>query len=62
VGNMLATDYISGAKGLSGVVIARNLATSAEFEGVLTAASAELAAPAAQCKVPFYLAFGRRHG
>ena len=60
VGKMLATDYISGAKGLSGVVIARNLATSAEFEGVLTAANAELAVPAAQCAVPFYLAFGRR--
>jgi ubiquinone/menaquinone biosynthesis C-methylase UbiE len=62
VGKMLATDYISGAKGLSGVVIARNLATSAEFEGVLTAATAELAAPEAQCTVPFYLAFGRRRG
>jgi ubiquinone/menaquinone biosynthesis C-methylase UbiE len=60
VGKMLATDYISGAKGLSGVVIARSLATSAEFEGVLTAASAELADPSAQCTVPFYLAFGRR--
>jgi ubiquinone/menaquinone biosynthesis C-methylase UbiE len=62
VGKMLATDYISGAKGLSGVVIGRNLATSAEFEGVLTAANAELASPAAQCTVPFYLAFGRRRG
>jgi SAM-dependent methyltransferase len=60
VGKMLATDYISGAKGLSGVVISRNLASAQEFERVLAGASAELAAPQAACTVPFYIAFGRR--
>jgi hypothetical protein len=59
---MLATDYISGAKGLGGVVIARDLVTAEEFEGVLAAAGNELASPEAQCTVPFYLAFGRRRG
>jgi hypothetical protein len=62
VGKMLATDYISGAKGLGGVVVARDLATAEEFEGVLAAAGNELASPEAQCTVPFYLAFGRRRG
>jgi ubiquinone/menaquinone biosynthesis C-methylase UbiE len=60
VGKMLATDYISGAKGLSGVVVGRNLATAQEFDSVLAEAGAELASPSAQCQVPFYLAYGQR--
>jgi SAM-dependent methyltransferase len=60
VGKMLATDYISGAKGLSGVVVGRYLATAQEFDSVLAEARAELASPSAQCQVPFYLAYGQR--
>ena len=60
VGKMLAADYISGAKGLGGVVVSRGLATNDEFERVLAAAGAELASPQARCVVPFYVAFGQR--
>ncbi|HLY31679.1 MAG TPA: methyltransferase domain-containing protein [Ktedonobacterales bacterium] len=60
VGKMLAADYISGAKGLGGVVVSRGLATADEFERVLAAASAEFASPQARCVVPFYVAYGQR--
>ncbi len=60
VGKMLAADYISGAKGLGGVVVSRGLASADEFEQTLAAAGAEFASPQARCVVPFYVAVSQR--
>ncbi len=59
---MLARDFVSVQKGLSGPLVALGITTDAEFAQTLAAAQADLDSPQYRCASPWYIAFGQRPG
>ncbi|HEX9068719.1 MAG TPA: class I SAM-dependent methyltransferase [Ktedonobacterales bacterium] len=60
VGRMLALDWITVLRGLSGMTIAQGITSEADFDQTLEAARLELESPSLRCIMPLYIAFGQR--
>jgi hypothetical protein len=62
IGTMMATDLLSGAAGLGGLVVQMGLATDEQFAQTMAGLREELSSPDNRAVFPFYIAFGQRAG
>jgi ubiquinone/menaquinone biosynthesis C-methylase UbiE len=60
IGNLLATDLLSGIGAFGGLLVQTGVMTAEQFEQMHAALRAEFAAPENRAVGPFYIAFGRR--
>jgi ubiquinone/menaquinone biosynthesis C-methylase UbiE len=60
LGRLMASDYITGAKGIGGAVTARNLASVDEFNLAYEQAVADFGTTRYHGIAPFYVAFGQK--
>jgi ubiquinone/menaquinone biosynthesis C-methylase UbiE len=60
LGNLMANDYLTGARGIGGAVVASGMATSEEFEKIYEQAKRDFATTQYHGIAPFYIACGQR--
>lgn len=60
IGNLLATDLLSGIGAFGGLLVQMGVMTTEQFEQMHAALRAEFAAPVNRAVGPFYIAYGRR--
>lgn len=60
IGRMVAHDYLSGAKGFGGLLVAQHVASQSDVDHILSDAEHEFASPNGRCIAPIYIAYGQR--
>jgi ubiquinone/menaquinone biosynthesis C-methylase UbiE len=60
IGSMMATDLLTGAEGLGGLVVQMGLATREQFDQTIAGLRAELNSAENRAVFPFFVAFGQR--
>lgn len=60
LGTLVATDFLSVAKGYGGLIVGSGVTTQAEFDRALAGMRIDFETPRYRCYTPFYIVIGQR--